>query len=67
MTNMSTASCRRLARQLVDLREEKRKEILKSLPSEMKCRIVEEMVSIRLERLRDDDGRIAPRGKESKR
>ena len=57
---VSNASARRLARSLVDLSEPKRKKILKSFPTDMKCKIVEEMVSIRLERLRGPDGMIRP-------
>ena len=57
-TNSSNASARRVARQIVDMREEKRKAVLKSLSSEMKCRVVEEMVSIRLERMRGPNGVI---------
>ena len=64
--DFSMGSARRVARQIVDMRDDKRKAMLKSFPSELKCRIVEEMVSIRLERLRDSDGLIRP-GKVSKR
>ena len=53
-------SARRVARQIVDLGNDKRKAILKSFPSEMKCKIVEEMVNIRLNRLRDNNGTITP-------
>ena len=49
-----------LARSLVDAQESKRKETLTSLTSEIKCRVVEEMVNIRLNRLRDDNGTIQP-------
>ena len=59
-------SVRRVARQLVDLRDDKRKEMLKTFPTEFKCKIVEEMVNIRLERLRGPDGMIRP-GKVSNR
>ena len=59
-------SVRRVARQLVDLRDDKRKEMLKTFPTEFKCKIVEEMVNIRLERLRGPDGMIRP-GKVSER
>ena len=58
--NFSGASARRVARQIVDMKEKRRKEILKSMTSEMKCRIVEEMVNIRLNRLRDPKGQISP-------
>ena len=62
----SVASARRIARQIVDLKDEKRKSVLRSMPSDMKCKVVEEMVSIRLERLRGPDGLIQP-GKVSNR
>lgn len=56
----SNSSVRRLARQLVDLSEPKRKEALSAYPSDMRCRLVEEMVSIRLTRLRDRNGILNP-------
>lgn len=62
----SMGSARRVARQIVDMRDDKRKAVLRSFPSELKCKIVEEMVSIRLERLRGSDGLIRP-GKVSTR
>ena len=58
--DFSLGSVRRIARKIVDLRGEKRKAVLRSLPTDMKCRIVEEMVSIRLDRLRNDEGVITP-------
>ena len=58
--DFSLGSVRRIARKIVDLRDEKRKAVLRSLPTDMKCRIVEEMVSIRLDRLRNADGVITP-------
>ena len=58
--NFNCSSARRLARQIVDFREDKRKAILRSLTSEMKCRVVEEMVMIRFERMRRPDGTISP-------
>lgn len=58
--DFSLGSVRRIARKIVDLRDEKRKAVLRSLPTDMKCRIVEEMVSIRLDRLRNDEGVITP-------
>lgn len=64
--DFSMGSARRVARQIVDMRDDKRKAMLRSFPSELKCKIVEEMVSIRLERLRDSDGLIRP-GKVSER
>ena len=56
----STDSIHRLARSLVDAKESKRKEALTSLTSEIKCKVVEEMVNIRLNRLRDHNGTIQP-------
>ena len=65
----SHASCRRTARRLVDMSDPKRKEMLKAFPSEMRCKIVEEMVNIRLTRMRDKEtNAIRPlQGKESER
>ena len=60
MTDYSISSARRVARQIVDMRDDKRKAMLKTFPSDMKCKIVEEMVNIRLERLRGPDGMIRP-------
>lgn len=60
MTNFSMASARRVARQIVDMRDDKRKAMLKTFPTDLKCKIVEEMVNIRLERLRGPDGTIRP-------
>lgn len=62
----SMSSARRVARQIIDMGDAKRKEILRTFPSELKCKIVEEMVNIRLERLRGPDGMIRP-GKVSNR
>lgn len=62
----SMGSARRVARQIIDMGDAKRKEILRTFPSELKCKIVEEMVNIRLERLRGPDGMIRP-GKVSNR
>ena len=62
----SMGSARRVARQIIDLGDTKRKEILRTFPSDLKCKIVEEMVNIRLERLRGPDGIIRP-GKVSNR
>ena len=62
----SMGSARRVARQIIDMGDAKRKEILRSFPSDLKCKIVEEMVNIRLERLRGPDGMIRP-GKVSNR
>ena len=60
MKNFSMSSARRVARQIVDMRDDKRKEMLKTFPTDLKCKIVEEMVNIRLERLRSADGMIRP-------
>ena len=56
----NAASIRRLAQTLVDVRDKKRKEALTGLTSDVKCKVVEEMVNIRLNRLRDDNGNISP-------
>lgn len=64
--DFSMGSARRVARQIVDMRDDKRKALLRTFPSDLKCKIVEEMVSIRLERLRGPDGMIRP-GKVSER
>ena len=58
--NFSMASIRRIAQTLVDVRDKKRKEALTGLTSEVKCKVVEEMVNIRLSRLRDTNGNISP-------
>ena len=60
MSVFSNSSAKRIAREIVDIRDEKRKAVLKSMPSDMKCKVVEEIVSIRLERLRDSRGNISP-------
>ena len=60
MTDLSKSSARRVARQIVDMRDDKHKAMLKTFPTDMKCKIVEEMVNIRLERLRGPDGMIRP-------
>ena len=58
--DFSNASARRVARQIVDLSDNNRKAVLKTFPTDLKCKIVEEMVNIRLERLRGPDGTIKP-------
>ncbi len=58
--NFSNSSARRIAHHIVDMREEKRRAVLNPLPTDLKCRVVEEMVSIRLNRLRDSNGTISP-------
>ena len=45
-------SIRRVAKQLVDLGDTKRNEILMTFDSDMRCRIIEEMVNIRITRTR---------------
>ena len=49
-----------IASEIIDMRDEDRKNLLKSYPSDLKCQIVEQMVRIRLERLRGPDGIIRP-------
>ena len=66
MNDLSLSSARRVARQIVDMRDDKRKALLRTFPTDLKCKIVEEMVNIRLERLRGPDGIIRP-GKVSSR
>jgi hypothetical protein len=56
----SNSSVKRIAREIVDVRDEKRKAVLNSMTSDMKCKVVEAIVSIRLERLRDSRGNISP-------
>ncbi len=48
-------SIRRVAKQLVDLGDTKRKEILMTFDSDMRCRIIEEMVNIRITRSRANE------------
>ncbi len=60
MNEFSMSSARRVARQIVDMRDDKRKAVLRTFPTDLKCKIVEEMVNIRLERLRGPDGMIRP-------
>lgn len=62
----SMGSARRVAHQMVDMKDDKRKALLRTFPTDLKCKIVEEMVNIRLERLRGADGMIRP-GKVSNR
>ncbi len=68
-TEHSNASYRRTARQLVDMSDPKRKEMLKGFPSDLRCKIVEEMVNIRLTRMRDKETGLIrpPMAEESKR
>lgn len=60
MKDLLKNSARRVARQIVDMSDDTRKAMLKTFPTELKCKIVEEMVNIRLERLRGPDGTIRP-------
>ena len=60
MKELLKNSARRVARQIVDMSDDTRKAMLKTFPTELKCKIVEEMVNIRLERLRGPDGTIRP-------
>ena len=48
-------SVRRVAKQIVDLGDTKRKEILMTFDSDMRCRIIEEMVNIRITRGRTNE------------
>jgi len=68
-SSITKASTRRVAHQLVDMSDPKRKEMLKGFPSDMRCKIVEEMVNIRLLRMRDKETNIIrpPMADESKR
>ena len=43
-------SVRRVANLIVDLKDKKRKEVLIRMPTDMRCRVVEEMVNIRIKR-----------------
>ena len=65
-SHLSIGSVRRIARQIVDMKDTKRKALLRTFSSAVKCKVVEEMVNIRLARLRDETGRIQP-GKVSER
>ena len=48
--DFSMGSIRRVAKQIVDLGDTKRKEVLMTFDSDMRCRIVEEMVNLRITR-----------------
>ena len=48
-------SVRRVAHQIVDLGDTKRKQILMTFDSDMRCRIIEEMVNIRITRGRKNN------------
>ena len=53
--DFSMGSIRRVAKQIVDLGDKKRKELLLTFDSDMRCRIVEEMVNIRIIRGRTNE------------
>ena len=53
--DFSMGSIRRVAKQIVDLGDKKRKELLMTFDSDMRCRIVEEMVNIRIIRGRTNE------------
>ena len=44
--DFTLGSIRRIAQQIVDLSDQKRKSVLRTFPSDMKCKIVEEMVNM---------------------
>ena len=48
-------SIRRVGKQIVDLGDTKRKEILMTFDSDMRCRIIEEMVNIRITRSSENE------------
>ena len=53
--SFSLGSIRRVTKQIVDLGDKKRKELLMTFDSDMRCRIIEEMVSIRMTRSRTNE------------
>jgi len=53
--SFSLGSIRRVAKQIVDLGDKKRKELLMTFDSDMRCRIIEEMVNIRITRSRTNE------------
>lgn len=53
--SFSLGSIRRVAKQIVDLGDKKRKELLMTFDSDMRCRIIEEMVNIRITRSRANE------------
>ena len=57
-STFSISNVRHLARELVDVNDDKRKQVLKTMETDMKLKVVEEMVKIRLERMRGPDGTI---------
>ena len=57
-STFSMSNVRHLARELVDVKDDKRKQVLKTMETDMKLKVVEEMVKIRLERMRGPDGTI---------
>ena len=65
--DFTLGSIRRIAQQIVDLSDQKRKSVLRTFPSDLKCKIVEEMVNIRLKRIKESRGSIQPPAKVSER
>ena len=48
-TNFALGSVRRIAKQISSLSDEKRREVLESLDTEMKLFVVEELVNLRIQ------------------
>mgnify|MGYP003110768824 CR=1 FL=1 len=48
-TNFAMGSVRRIAKQISSLSDEKRREVLESLDTEMKLFVVEELVNLRIQ------------------
>ena len=48
-TNFALGSVRRIAKQISSLSDDKRREVLESLDTEMKLFVVEELVNIRIQ------------------
>ena len=44
--DFSMGSARRVARQIIDMKDDKRKALLRTFPTDLKCKIVEEMVNM---------------------
>ena len=55
-TSFSHGSVRRIAKQISSLSDEKRREVLEALDTEMKLLVVEELVNIRIQNGRKKDG-----------
>ena len=49
MSNFSHGSVRRIAKQISSLSDEKRREVLEALDTEMKLFVVEELVNMRIQ------------------